>query len=173
MSPGGVVIHGADVDVWSAGSPASAAVAAVAEDANLPVYVETYSATPGVRNAFVGGDAPFGPTENVTFEFDAKRNERISVMSMLVNTNDAFTGLDSIRLGNETQVFDVGAYDAGTEVNTELMSDIPGQGSPFVRVPEGAVITPHDGIVGQTDGIDPGVYNWDGPVAQITITPLG
>ncbi|MBG7605252.1 MAG: hypothetical protein IZT58_11530 [Actinobacteria bacterium] len=53
------------------------------------------------------------------------------------------------------------------------MSDIPGQGSQFVRVPEGAVITPHAGIVGQNGGIDPGVYNWDGPVAQITITPLG
>jgi hypothetical protein len=174
LSPGGVVIHGGDVDVWSAGSPASAAVAAVAEDANLPIYVGTYSAAPGVKDAFVGGgDVPFGQTEHVTFEFDAKRNDRISVVSMLVNTNDAFTGLDSVRLGNESQVFEVGAYDAGTETNTELMSDIPGQGSPFVHVPEGAVITPHGGIVGQVGDIDPIVYDWDGPVAQITITPLG
>ena len=173
LSPGGVVIHGADVDVWSAGSPASAAVAAVAEDANLPIYVGTYSATPGVKDAFVGGDAPFGKTEHVTFEFDAKRNDRISVVSMLVNTNDAFTGLDSVRLGNETQVFEVGAYDAGTEVNTQFMSDIPGQGNPFVRVPEGAVITSHGGIVGQVGDIDPAVYDWDGPVARITVTPLG
>jgi hypothetical protein len=175
MTPGGVVIHGADVDVWSAGSPASAAVAAIAEDANLPVYVETYSAVPGVKKAFVGGDAPFGLTEDVMFEFDAKRNDRISVVSMLVNTNDAFTGLDSVRLGNETQVFEVGAYDAGTELNNELPSYIPGPAgnSPHVRDPEGAVITPHGGIVGQDDGIDPGIYNWDGSVARITITPLG
>ncbi len=173
LSPGGVAIHAAGVDVWSAGSPASAAVAAVAEDANLPIYVGTYSATPGVKDAFVGGGAPFGPGGHVTFDFEAKRNDRISIVSMLVNTNDAFTGLDSVRLGNEEQVFEVGAYDAGTELNNELMSHIPGPAgnSPFVRDPEGAVITHHPGIQG-VGNIDAGVA-WDGPVARITITPVG
>jgi hypothetical protein len=170
-----VVIHGADVDVWSAGSPASAAVAAVAEDANLPIYVETYSAAPGVKGAFVGGAAPIGPGGDLTFEFQAKRNDRISVVSMLVNTNDAFTGLDSVRLGNETQVFEVGAYDAGTEVNNEDPAFIPGPAGsgPGVRSPEGGVITSHTGLVGQSGGIDPALYDWDGPVARITITPGG
>ena len=175
LSPAGVVIHEAAVDVWSAGSPASAAVAAVAEDANLSIYVGTYSETRGVREALVGGAAPFGPGGHVTFEFEAKRNDRVSIVSMLVNTNDAFTGLDSVRLGNQTQVFEVGAYDAGTEVNNELASHIPGPAgnSHFVRDPEGAVIAAHGGIVGQPGGIDPAVHNWEGPVAQITITPIG
>lgn len=174
LSPAGVVIHKASVDVWSTGSPASAAVAAVAEDANLSVYVGAYSATAGVRESFVGGAAPFGPDGHVTFEFEAKRNDRISIVNMLVNTNDAFTGIDSIRLGNQEQVFEVGAYDAGTEVNNELASHIPGPvgGNAFVRDPEGAVITPHAGVLGGGD-LDPAVHGWEGPVALITIAPIG
>ena len=45
---------------------------------------------------------------------------------MLVNTNDAFTGLDSVKLRGGTHVYEVGAYDAGTEVNNESASHIPG-----------------------------------------------
>ena len=174
LSPGGVVIHEAGTDVWSTGSPASAAVAAVAEDANLLNFVGTYSGAPGVKSALVGGGGPFGPGMSVTFEVEGKRNDRISLVSMLVNTNDAFTGLDSVRLGNEEQVFEVGAYDAGTEMNNELASHIPGPvgGNFFVRAPEGAVITPHAGVMGGYD-LDPAVHGWTGPVATITITPLG
>ncbi len=170
LSPAGVVIHHRRSDVWSTGAPATAAVAAVAEDANLPVFVDTYSGALGVDQAFVGGDAPFGPGGVSTFEFEARRGQRISLVNMLVNTNDAFTGLDSVRLGRRSQVFEVGAYDAGTEANNELASHIPGPvgGNPFVRDPEGAVIAHHPGVQGGAD-LDPAVHGWDGPVARITI----
>ena len=64
-----------------------------------------------------------------------------------------------------------GTYDAGTEVNNEDPAFIPGPagGNPFVRDPEGNVITPHEGLVGQPGGIDPEIYGWDDPVAKITI----
>jgi hypothetical protein len=170
LSPAGVVVHHRSADVWNTGSPATAAVAAVAEDANLPVFVGTYADSPGVAQAFVGGEAPAGPGGEITFEFDARRGQRISLVNMLVNTNDAFTGLDSVRLGNGTQVFEVGAYDAGTEINNELATHIPGPvgNNPFVRDPEGAVITHHPGVQGGAD-LDPAVHGWDGPVARITI----
>lgn len=174
LTPGGVVVHRPRVDIWSTGSPASAALAAVAEDANLPIFVDTYAAARGVRSASVGGGAPFGPGESVTFEIEGRRNDRISIVSMLVNTNDAFTGLDSVRLGNREKVFEVGVYDAGTEVNNELAAFIPGPvgGNFFERAPEGALITPHSGVQGVGD-LDPAVHGWTGPVATITITPLG
>ncbi len=173
MSPAGVAIHNRRTDVWSVGQPASAAVAAVAEDANLGIFVASYGQTPGVSAAFVGGAAPFAPGTSISFEFDATRRDRISLVSMLVNTNDAFTGLDAVKLKNSTQVFEVGAYDAGTEANTELAADIPGQGHPFVRAPEGGVVGSHAGIVGTPGGLDPAVYGWDDPVARITIEKIG
>lgn len=170
LSPAGVVVHGRRTAVWSVGAPASNAVAAVAEDANLPVFVDTYSQVTGVRDAFVGGAAPFGPGDSATFEFEARRGERISLVSMLVNTNDAFTGLDSVKLPSGTGVYEVGAYDAGSEVNNESASHIPGPagGNPFVRDPEGGVVTHHGNVQGGAD-LDPAVHGWEGPVARITI----
>ena len=174
LSPSGVVVHSRWADVWNTGSPATAAVAAVAEDANLPVFVETYAQTPGVSQAFVGGAAPFGPGGSTTFEFEAGRGQRLSLVNMLVNTNDAFTGLDSVKLRNGTRVYEVGAYDAGTEANNELGSHIPGPvgNNPFVRDPEGAVITHHAGVQGGGD-LDQAEHGWDGPVARITIERIG
>jgi hypothetical protein len=174
LSPVGTVVHHRRADVWSAGQPASAAVAAVAEDAGLPIFVDTYSKTPGVRSATVGGAAPIGPGATVSFEVEARPGDRLSLVSMLVNTNDAFTGLDSVRLGRHTREYDVSAYDAGTEANNELPGFIPGPAgnSPGVRDPEGDVIRHHDGL-GQSDGIDPAVYGWDGPVAHIVVERVG
>jgi hypothetical protein len=174
LSPVGVAVHGKRTDVWSVGYPATAAVAAIAEDAGVPLFVDTYSQTPGVDLAVVGGGGPIPPGDSATFEIEARRGQRLSLVSMLVNTNDAFTGLDSIGLGRHWQQFEVGAYDAGTEVNNENPAFIPGPvgGNGGVRDPEGGVIQPHPGIVGQPGGIDPGTYGWDDPVAVITIERL-
>ena len=175
FSPVGTVVHNRRVDVWSVGSPASAAVAAVAEDANLPIFAGTYSKVAGVSSSTVGGAGPFGPGETISFEVEARHGDRLSLVSMLVNTNDAFTGLDSIRLGRHSQEFEVGAYDAGTEVNNELPAYIPGPagGSPFVRDPEAGVVGPHHGIIGVEGGIDPAAYDWNDSVARITIERQG
>lgn len=172
LSPAGVVVHSRRTDVWSTGAPASAAVAAVAEDANTGVFESTYSQVNGVSSAFVGGAAPAGPGGTIEFEFDARSGQRLSIVSMLVNTNDAFTGLDAVTLAHR-RVYEVGAYDAGTEVNNELASHIPGPvgGNPFVREPEGNVIRSHPGIAGVGD--IPADVAWSGPVARITIERIG
>ncbi|MDX2382262.1 MAG: spondin domain-containing protein [Acidimicrobiia bacterium] len=171
LSPVGTVVHHRRADVWSPGQPATAAVAAVAEDAGLPIFVETYAQTPGVRSAGVGGAAPIAPGAAATFDVEARPGDRLSLVSMLVNTNDAFTGLDAVRLGRRQQEFHVRAYDAGTEANNEDAAFIPGPvgGNPGVRDPEGGVIRHHDGLVGRPGGIDPEVYGWDDPVARITV----
>lgn len=170
MSPAGVVVHGRRADVWSVGAPASNAVAAIAEDANLGVFVDTYDDAPHVSQAFIGGGGPFGPGGSITFEFDAHPGQRLSLVSMLVNTNDAFTGLDAIKLRGGTRVYETDAYDAGTELNNELASHIPGPvgNNPFVRAPEGDVITHHPGVTGGAD-LDPMVHGWTDPVARITV----
>lgn len=170
LSPAGVAVHNGRVDVWSTGSPASAAVAAIAEDADAPVFASTYSQVTGVSDSFVGGGAPAGPGGTIEFEFDARRGDRLSLVSMLVNTNDAFTGLDGVKLRNGTRVYEVGAYDAGTEVNNESATHIPGPvgGNAFVREAEGGIVAPHPGVQGGID-LDPAVHGWEGPVARITV----
>lgn len=87
-----------------------------------------------------------------------------------MNTNDAFTGLDSFRPRGHKAVLRRAAYDAGSERNNELAAFIPGPccGNLFVRDPEGELIRMHPGIMGVGD-LDPAVYGWEEPVAKITI----
>lgn len=171
LSPPLFVVHSRSVDVWSVGGIVSNPVAAIAEDANNAPAESALAELRGVRDVFTGagGPIPSGTSRTYTVETKGKYN-RLSVVTMLVNTNDGFTGLDSYRLRGRGTVVRKVAYDAGSERNNELAAYIPGPccGHPFVRDPEGALIRMHPAIAGVGD-LDPAVYGWEGPVAKITI----
>jgi hypothetical protein len=172
LSPPLVVVHSARADVWSVGTIASHGVAAIAEDANNAPLEQALPDVPGVAEVFTvpGGPIPSGNSRS--FEVETRgRFERLSLLTMLVNTNDAFTGLDSRRVHGNGATVETIAYDAGSERNNELAGFIPGPccNNPFVRDPEGALIRAHQGIIGVGD-LDPAVYDWPEPAALITIT---
>jgi len=112
-------------------------------------------------------------------------NHAFTFASMLVSTNDAFIAVSSLPLFDEngmpmSTTLELMSYDAGSEDNTELASDIPGplgldaeadpEGS-NARVPtEGGVISPHPGIQGVGDVSE--AFAWTEPVATLTITPI-
>jgi hypothetical protein len=171
LSPPLFVVHSGNADVWSVGDIASHGVAAIAEDANNAVLESALPSLPGVKTVFTGtgGPIPSGQSRSFMVETSGQFN-RLSLVTMLVNTNDAFTGLDSLRLRGHGATHMTIAYDAGSERNNELESHIPGPccNNPFVRDPEGALIRPHDGITGAGD-LDPALYDWPEPAARITI----
>jgi len=171
LSPPLFVVHSRQADVWSVVQIASHGVAAIAEDANNAPLVSALPAVQGVKTVFTGagGPIPSGATRSFTVETSGKFN-RLSLVTMLVNTNDAFTGLDSLRLRFQGSSHETMAYDAGSERNNELKSHIPGPccGNAFVRDPEGAVIGHHEGITGRGQ-LSSALYGWDGPAARITI----
>jgi len=175
LSPPLLAVHGKRVDVWSVGGIANHGVAAIAEDANNTVLESALGLVPGVRDVFTGagGAIPSGESRTYTVEGRAGR-DRLTLLTMLVNTNDGFTGLDSLQLRGKRTVLHRMAYDAGSERNNELRAFIPGPccNNPFVRDPEGALIAPHAGITGAGE-LDPAVYGWDEPVARITIERMG
>jgi hypothetical protein len=171
LSPPLFAVHSRHADVWSVGEQASHGLAALAEDANNAPLQSALAETPGVRAAFTGAGGPIPPGASGTFDVETSGQfDRLSVVTMLVNTNDAFTGLDSVLLRGEGDTFLTNAYDAGSERNNELKAFIPGPccGNPFVRDPEGALIAPHAGIQGVGD-LDPAVYGWTDPVARIAV----
>jgi hypothetical protein len=175
LSPPFFAVHGKQVDVWSVGDIANHGVAAIAEDANNTVLESALGQLPGVRDVFTGVGGPIASGESRSYTVEARAGrDRLTLLTMLVNTNDAFTGLDSLRLGSKRTVLLRMAYDAGSERNNELRAFIPGPccNNPFVRDPEGALIAPHAGITGAGE-LDPAVYGWDEPVARITIERLG
>lgn len=169
LSPPLFVVHSNRADVWSVGEIATHPVAAIAEDANNAPAESALAQLPGVRSVFTGEGGPIPPGESRSyFVRTIGRFNQLTALTMLVNTNDAFTGLDSLRV--RQGVFRQAAYDAGSEKNNEQSEFIPGPccGNPFVRDPEGELIRHHPGFQGVGD-LDPDVYGWTDPVASFLI----
>jgi hypothetical protein len=94
---------------------------------------------------------------------------------MLIPTNDAFVALNGIEapVGNKTLTLFAPAYDAGTEANDELCASIPGpvcggEGFNASRAGAEGFVHIHAGIQGIGD-LSPAMYDWQNPVARITI----
>lgn len=187
FSPGVIATHTKEASVWQAGRPASEGIRLIAEDGEEAQAVSELSAAPGVFSVVdittptnrIGGGAPV-PNPQV-FEIDAGGSaNRLSLAVMLICTNDGFTGLSGVKLpgGFAPDVHEVGAWDAGTEQNNELLSQIvdPCGGAGPVphgadgngRVPTNGVILPHPNIQGVGD-LSVALHGWRFPVARITV----
>jgi hypothetical protein len=132
------------------------------------------------------GAGPIGPAASETVTIDMLESElpglRLSVATMLVNTNDAFTGLNGMpvelmAVGDIVVVRGV-AYDAGTEAETETAATIPGpagggEGFNAVRDDQADQVSMHAGVVSQDDGFATSdlteQHRFDNPVVQIRI----
>ena len=155
LSPPLIVKHDRRARVWQNGTAASHVVANIAEDANNAPAIQLLNRVRGVQGASTGVDqgatapAPIPPGAGQTYRVRVNNpTDRVSLISMLVNTNDGFTGLDSYRLRNGTRVLVRRAYDGGSETNNQLARSIPGPccNNPMVRDPEGRTIRPHPGL---------------------------
>ena len=185
FSPGVVVTHTKKESVFRVGEFASEGIRLIAENGEPSVAEAELSGEPGVHEVVattapihrIGGPGPSALTVQIT----ARANfNRLSLAVMLICTNDAFTGLDGVKLpgGFEPETHDAVAYDAGTEANDELYTSIvdpcgaigpvavPPDGNN--RTPTSDVIAPHPGIAGVGD-LDPASHGWVEPVARITI----
>jgi spondin N len=179
MSPPFVLAHTDDMTaLWQAGQPASAGLAAIAEDADVSVLTDALTGADGVLAMANGaGPIPPGMTGTITVEVRGNRNF-VSLAAMLVQTNDAFIGARSIALpkgrgeSRATTLLEP-AYDAGSEANNEDGAFIPGPpfGNGGVRATEGAegFVHVHSGVHGIAD-LAPETYDWRNPTAKIRVT---
>ncbi len=175
MSPPVIAAHSQATRMFLPGSRASDDIAAVAEDADNSGLVATLGADPEVGGMVVG-TGPILPGKTATYTIDSGGAGKLSAVSMLVITNDAFFGLDSFDLASvvaRTVVW-LPAYDSGSEDNNEDCDFIPGPpcGSGGVRDTKGSekFIHIHSGILGEGD-LGQGMYDWRNPVARMVIIP--
>jgi len=175
LSPPVVVAHRNDFRVFRAGEPASPELAALAEDADSAGLIAVLQTEPKVGDVSIGGDAiPPGASLTVPIQLGGGART-ITVLGMLVTTNDAFFS-GTHRVQGPGASFDAPAYDAGSELNTQDCDHIPGPpcGHPFVRVTEGA-----EGFVSISPGIrsagdlDVALHDWRNPVARVVVTRAG
>jgi hypothetical protein len=171
FSPPVLATHKSRMKLFKVHRYASDELRQIAEDAVNGPMVEKLKNSKKVFDVIEGTEVIF-PDGSVSFNITAKRGyHKLSLVSMLVNTNDAFTGISGARLPRYGEkVYYLYAYDAGTEKNTEMTDHIPGPccGNPLVRVPTHDKIKVHRGIRGEGD-LDPDVYGWHKKVAKLTI----
>ncbi len=166
--------HKRNMHIFRPWRHASDELAQVAEDAVSGPLVDLLNGSSRVHAVAMGGDVIL-PGGDLHLEIEARSSARyLSLVFMLVNTNDAFGGLDGVRLPRHGEkIYYVKAWDAGSERNTELATDIPGPccGSPGMGTDEHKVVRRHRGIMGVGD-LDPETYGWEGRVAKVTVRRL-
>ncbi len=169
------VSHTPDMRLFQVGELASVELEQMAEGGDtmpLQMSLQASGATADIQ-ALTDGLPP-GASVTVSLNTAAGMNY-ISVVGMLVPTNDAFVALNGVAAPATSASFRVPGYDAGTEANDELCAHIPGPpsvctGEGFNPSQEGAegYVHIHRGIQVITEDLGP-VYDWRNPVAQITI----
>jgi hypothetical protein len=187
--------HPAGNNLFTTGQAASANLQAMAEGgdiAGLSADVTALGATV-VENP-AGG--LLAPAMSTTFNMntDGTANDRLSIVAMLLPTNDAFAGLNAIEIPSTpgTYSFYVPAYDAGTEANDEQLTGggapgaagMPGDpgglagtnGTGAAAVDANTNVHIHRGSLGDTDmaggssDLDSRVHRWLNPVIRVTVT---
>ena len=178
FSPPVLVTHSSAISLFNVGEPALAELAVVAEDGMGGPLVALISTLPQIAEAQATA-APLMPGASAVYEISSKRGFNVlSVVSMLVNSNDAFLAIDSESLprwrGASRTYYALG-YDAGSEGKNEDCAFVP---APACAMDSGnarstgdaeGYVHIHNGVHGIAD-LAPYKHDWRNPVAKITIT---
>lgn len=179
FSPLAALLHTASYSSLSLGTSASAGLEVLAESGDNSQFLAEANADSTVGGTKAGsGIIPPGMQETITF---TGTGSQITLVSMLVNTNDAIAAIIRMDLGtmavNEEKTFSANVYDAGTEGNSEAASDVPGpaaggEGFNAARNDRDLIST-HPGVISIDDGLASSAlkasHRFDNPVAKIII----
>jgi len=165
-----VASHKKAPPLFKLGMPASEELAIVAESGNTDPLLNHLKDT-GVAYDAVSTGALLAPGASVTVNVKTKgKFNRVSVVSMLIPTNDAFFAVNGVKVKRYKTIMSP-AYDAGSEMNDELCANIPGPacGGEAISAADGeGFVHIHSGIQGVGD-LSAAKYDWRNPVAKITI----
>lgn len=170
-----VALHSESSPLFEVGKPASPGLTLLAEDGGVDVLEDELRAR-GRSNVdnYVTGDTNIRPGKSLEILIKTKkaRSVKLSLVSMLATSNDAFVSAMNIRLPSRFKEVDLKAYDAGTEFNSESCEKVPGPpcGSHGARDTANAegVVSEFKGISGSGD-IDLETYGFEGAAAKIKI----
>ncbi len=186
LSPAAVVVHRGGFQVFTVGTAASLPLEVLAEGGDNSDFVADAQGGAGVLEVRSGA-GPIGPGASESFTFDADitstPNLFLSIATMLVNTNDAFSGANRADIGGlavgDTRRLRSIAYDAGTEADSEAAGTIPGpavggEGFNPARDDDADQVTMHGGVISNETGLATSVLTsqerFDNPVLQISVT---
>ena len=181
--------------VFQVGQQATVELQALAEGGSIDGVVGLLNTAGAVviENPAAGLMAPGG---SATASMDTGTNEYLSIAAMLLPTNDAFVGLDAWKIPQEAGTYwiNLNAYDAGTEVNDEIINGGGPLGVPGIPVAPGLdagtggtgvtdsetnqTVHIHRGSVGDDDltggksDLDNRIHRWLNPVLRVRVVVL-
>ena len=190
-----VAAHPAGNNLFVSGQPASANLQAMAEGGDISGLEADVTALGATFVANPAGGL-LAPATSITFSMntDGTSNDRLTIVAMLLPTNDAFAGLNAVEIPTAagTYSFDVPAYDAGTEANDELLTGGGAPGAPGIPADPGGLtgtggtgaavadsntnVHIHRGSLGDSDAasgasdLDSSVHRWLNPVVRVIVT---
>lgn len=182
FAPAGAVLHNEGYHPYVLGNQASTAIEHLAEGGDNSALLAAADADGNVT-ATASGSGIIAPGMSEVIQIKGLSDEfKLSLVSMLVNTNDGFIGSDAVDLDslarNDSMTFLVGVYDAGTEANDEAGASLPGQGGEGFNATrdDRDFVAVHPGIVSISDGLttsalDPS-HRFDNPAARIVVTRI-
>lgn len=191
-----VAAHDDSIRLFRTGQSASANLQAMAEGGDISGLSADVQAASGqvVENPAGGLLAPGESTTTTVIDTDGTSNNYLSIVAMLLPTNDGFAGLNAWRIPTEagTYTVNINAYDAGTEANDELVTGggapgvagipaAPGgfagtggtgvtatDANPYVHIHRGSL--GDDDTTGGKSDLNNTVHRWLNPVVRATIT---
>lgn len=187
-----VAAHSSDAHLFQVGTAASDSLELMAEMGDISMLSTDAQGLGAavVENPAEGFLAPGAST--TSFMLDSGDHAYLSLTAMLLPTNDGFVGLDSWMIPSTPGTYTVmlNGYDAGTEANTELLSDtgglpsIPGNpsgsggtgGTGVTTNENNTTVHIHRGNLGDSnpDGgmsdLNSSVHRWLNPVAKLVVT---
>jgi len=186
-----VVAHTSNVALFTVGEAASSALQMMAEGGD----------TSGLKMGLTGANIVDNPAmgllkagESTTAMLSTTtENNSLSIVAMILPTNDGFIALNNWRIPDKSGVYTVQlhAFDAGTEANNEIINGagMPGQagipadpsgnagmGASGVMAEVEGFVHIHRGILGDTDAtggvsdLDATKHRWLNPIATAIIT---
>ncbi len=189
-----VAAHPKGQHLFQVGEVASTSLQAMAEGGDISGLSADLAMVSADINANPAGGL-MAPGQSVSFSMiTGTGNTQLSVVAMILPTNDGFVGLDAISIPSApgTYSWTLNAYDAGTEANDEIINGggapgaagIPADplgkggsgGSGVTDMESNDKIHIHRGVVGDDDpaggisDLDARIHRWLNPVARITVT---
>ncbi|MBX9704900.1 MAG: spondin domain-containing protein [Gammaproteobacteria bacterium] len=198
-----VTAHPANFKTFTLGSAASVELQHIAESGNIdPMQAILPTGSTKSVNPNNGPLKPGGTSITATLQGGAgTANTQLSLLAMLVPTNDGFMALNAIDIPTTpgTYIYEVKAYDSGTEANDEkkaangginqpglifppflndasgkLSADINPNATGFTNATKEGFVHIHRGILGSAGGgasaLDNTAYRWLNPIARVVLT---
>jgi len=190
-----ITAHASDTHLFHTGTQASIELQAMAEGGDISGLSELAGGVDAdtVEDPAGGLLGPGQMASDITIDTDQTGNTHLSLVAMMLPTNDGFVGLDALAIPMVpgTYIYYLNGYDPGTAANDER---ITGGGSPGVAgipaapggdagtggtgvadIDTNTAVHIHRGVLGDTDSaggpsdLDSTIHRWLNPVAMVII----